>query len=182
MREFRAAAWPTALKVVSCIGTILVCGVGVAAYRAIPPVGGFTQQFGTAVACIPPALVLGALLFVVRSYRIDGGHLSIRRMFWNTTIPLLGIHQAVHDPTAIKGSLRIFGNGGLFGMTGLYWNRNLGRFRLFATDPAKAVVLRLHGRIVVISPDEPEEFLRELERQFPRLQRSAMAGEENGRP
>jgi hypothetical protein len=124
---------------------------------------------------LPPLLILGSLLFVVRSYRIDGGHLSIRRMFWYTEIPLLGIHQAVHDPLAIKGSLRIFGNGGLFGMTGLYWNKTLGRFRLFATDPAKAVVLRLHGRIVVISPQETGAFLEELGRIFPRLNEPAQA-------
>jgi hypothetical protein len=118
---------------------------------------------------VPPSLILVSLLFVVRSYSITGGHLSIGRLLWSTTIPLLGIHEAIHDPTAIKGSLRIFGNGGLFGITGLYWNKNLGRFRLFATDPKKAVVLRLHDRIVVISPEEPEAFLQELDRLFPRL-------------
>lgn len=106
---------------------------------------------------------------MVRSYTIQGGHLSIRRLLWSTNIALLGIHEAWHDPKAIKGSLRIFGNGGLFGMTGLYWSKSLGRFRLFATDPAKSVVLRLHDRTVVISPEDPQAFLRELECLFPRL-------------
>ena len=168
MREFKAAAWPMSLKVVSCIGSLLVCGVSIGAIRVIPPYG-FAHQFGTGVACVPPSLIIGCLLFVVQSYRIEGGHLSIRRLFWSTHIPLLGVHEAVHYPTAIKGALRIFGNGGLFGITGLYWNKKLGRFRLFATDPAKAVVMRLHDRIVVISPEEPEAFIQELDRFFPRL-------------
>ena len=169
MREFKAAAWPMSLKVVSCIGSLLVCGVSIGAIRAIPPVGGFTQQFGTGVACVPPSIIIFCLLFVVRAYSISGGHLAIRRLFWSTTIPILGIHEACHDPLAIKGSLRIWGNGGLFGITGYYWNKKLGRFRLFATDPAKAVVMRLHDRIVVISPEEPEAFIQELDRFFPRL-------------
>ena len=171
MREFEAASWPVAVKVVSMLGVLLLCGITIGAIRAIPPYG-FAHRFGSGVACIPPALALGCLLFVVRSYTIQGGHLSIRRLLWTTNIPLLGIHEARHDPTAIKGSLRIFGNGGLFGITGMYWNRRLGRFRLFATNPAKAVVMRLHDRIVVISPQDPQAFLRELGRLFPRLQTS----------
>ncbi len=169
MREFQAAPWPTALKVVSLLGTVLIGGVTVAAIRVIPPVGGFTQQFGTGVACIPPSIIIFSLLFVVRSYRIDGGHLAVRRLFWDTMIPLLGIHEVWHDPLAIRGALRIFGNGGLFGITGLYWNKTLGRFRLFGTDPRKALVLRLHNRIVVITPDDPEGLIRELHLRFPRL-------------
>lgn len=171
MREFPAAAWPTALKTVSLLGTVVICGAGVAAYRAAPP-SGFTHWFGIGVACIPPALIMGPLLFVVRSYRIDGGNLAVARLLWETTVPILGIRQAWHDPCAIKGALRIFGNGGLFGITGLYWNKALGRFRIFATDPKKAVVMRLHDRTVVISPDEPEAFLQELQRYFPRLNES----------
>lgn len=170
MRKFQAAAWPTVLKVVSIIATVLICGVTVGAIRAIPPYG-FAHRFGIGVACVPPLIIVGSLLFVVRSYAIQGGHLAIRRLLWTTVIPILGIHDAGIDPAAIKGSLRIFGNGGLFGLTGLYWNKRLGRFRLFATDPKKAVVLRLHDRIVVISPEEPEAFLRELEQLFPRLQK-----------
>ncbi|MDA8427699.1 MAG: PH domain-containing protein [Geobacteraceae bacterium] len=170
VREFKAAAWPTSLKVVSCIGALLISGVSIGAIRVIPP-SGFAHSFGIAVACLPQAALLGFLLFVVRGYRIDGGHLAIQRLLWTTSMPLLGIHAAQHDPLALKGALRIFGNGGLFGITGLYWNRALGRFRLFVTDPAKAVVLRLHDRIVVISPQEPAAFLQELERLFPRLQK-----------
>jgi hypothetical protein len=168
MREFKAASWPTSLKLVSCIVSLLMCAVSVGAFRAIPPYG-FAHQFGSGVACLPPALLLGCLLFVVRSYSITAGHLSIRRLLWTTNIKLLGIHEARHDPEAIKGALRIFGNGGLFGITGLYWNKTLGKFRFFATDPAKSVVLRLHDRIVVISPQDPQAFLEELERFFPRL-------------
>lgn len=168
MRVVKAASWPTSLKVVSALGSILICGVTIGAIRAIPPYG-FAHRFGSGVACIPPALLLGSLLFVVRSYYVEGGHLAIRRLFWTTTIPVLGIHEAYHDPLALKGALRIFGNGGLFGITGLYWNKSLGRFRLFATDPKQAVVLRLHDRTVVITPDDPEVFLQELRRLFPRL-------------
>lgn len=171
-REFQAASWPTSLKVVSVLGSLLIAGVTIGAIRVIPPFG-FAYQFGIGVACIPPALILGSLLFVVQSYSVVGGHLSIQRLLWTTTIPILGIQDARLDPTAIKGALRIFGNGGLFAMSGLYWNKRLGRFRLFATDPKKAVVLHLHQKTVVITPEDPHAFIQELQRVFPRLQQTA---------
>lgn len=172
-QEFPAAPWSRAIKVVTSLGLLLIGGVTWGAIHAIPPTG-FAHQFGTVVACIPPALILGCGLFVVRSFRIDEGNLAIRRLAWSTTFPLLGIHDAWHDPEALQCSLRIFGNGGLFGSVGLFQNEKLGRYRLFATDPAKSVVLRLHDRTLVITPDDPEAFLVCLKTLFPRLTLTAL--------
>ncbi len=70
-----------------------------------------------------------------------------------------GLTQA---PTAMAGSLRIAGNGGLFSFTGWFWSRRLGRYRAFVTDPARSVVLKFSDRTVVVSPDVPEEFVAAL--------------------
>ena len=58
--------------------------------------------------------------------------------------------------------LRLFGNGGLFSYHGWFWNRRLGRYRLYATDPERAVVLRFARRTIVVSPGEPAAFVRAL--------------------
>ena len=44
-------------------------------------------------------------------------------------------------------------------MTGCFWNRKLGRYRAYVTDPKRAVVLRFDDRVVVVSPDCPAEFV-----------------------
>jgi len=62
----------------------------------------------------------------------------------------------------MRGSIRTFGNGGLFSFTGFYRNRLLGAYRAFVTDPRQAVVLRFPKRNVVVSPGAPEEFVRDL--------------------
>ena len=109
-----------------------------------------------------PLVVVACALFTVRGYRIEGHALLIDRLLWATRIPLNGLLTVSIEPRAMRGSVRTCGNGGLFSFTGLYWNRNLGHYRAFVTDLNHTVVLRFVTRTVVVSPDRPEEFVREL--------------------
>ncbi len=59
-------------------------------------------------------------------------------------------------------SLRTCGNGGFFSFTGFYRNKALGAYRAYVTDLHQTVVLRYSDRTVVVSPESPEEFAREL--------------------
>jgi hypothetical protein len=60
----------------------------------------------------------------------------------------------------VDGSVRTCGNGGLYSFTGWYWNQELGRYRAFVTDHAKIVVLRYPESTVVVSPGDPEGFVK----------------------
>jgi hypothetical protein len=66
-------------------------------------------------------------------------------------------------PFAMRRSLRSFGNGGLFCFAGLFRNKQLGPYRAFATNPAPTVVLRFARHVIVITPENPEEFVGALE-------------------
>jgi hypothetical protein len=56
-------------------------------------------------------------------------------------------------------TLRLWGNGGVFAATGIYWNRPFGVFRAYVTDQKKLVVVELqNGKRVVISPVNTEEW------------------------
>jgi len=165
--HFHAAPWPAGLKLISALGTIIITGAGYAAYRAIPTPSGFTHYFGLGIALVFPAILVLSLLFAVTGYAVDGSDLYIQRPFWHTRIPLDGLSRFWLEPTACKGSLRIFGNGGLYSFTGLYWSRKLGRFRLFATDLAQSVVLVLPACVVVVTPATPRAFVDHLHHLFP---------------
>ncbi len=165
--RFPAAPWPTALKVISFLGTGGLLGAGYAAYRAVPAPSGFTRAFGLGIAMIFPAVVVFALLFMVTGYAVARDALFVHRPAWSTRIALAGLTGARHDPAACRHSLRVFGNGGLYSFTGVYRSRALGRYRLFATDPKRAVVLTLGGRVVVVTPAEPETFVAHLAKLFP---------------
>ena len=166
-RHFDPAPWSTALKVTSSLGTVLVLGVGIAAYRAIPTPAGFTHHFGLAVALVFPVMLVFCLLFTVNGYAVSPSHLEVVRLLWSTKIPLAGLSRVWIEPSVCKGALRIFGNGGLFSFTGLYQNSRLGRFRLFVTDFKQPVVLSIAGRTVVISPASPQAFVEHIHDLFP---------------
>jgi hypothetical protein len=161
LQSFAAAPWPTALKVTSGVGTALLIGVWYGAGMDVP-VRGLAHWVGTLVTLLPPALLLGAALFVVQGYEVDAQALRVRRLLWSTLVPLAGLTRVWQDPQAIKRSIKIFGNGGLFAFTGLYKSDALGRYRLYATDPARAVIVQLPDRTVVVTPAYPHAFVQYL--------------------
>jgi hypothetical protein len=152
------------LRVVSAIGTGVLAVAGVALFRTLPRGTSvpFAESFGRIMAAVPLLLLAGALLFIVVSYEVDAGTLRVRRLLWSTSISLDRLEGAWCDPSAMSVSLRIFGNGGLYSITGFFRNPTLGNYRAFVTDPKKAVVLRIASKVVVVSPAEPRAFLEQL--------------------
>lgn len=148
------------LWMISVLATVLLILVPVIGLVLLPP---GAPGISRILLTIVPLLVLaGALPFMIRGYRIEPRCLLIRRLGWSTRVSLDELESADVDSTAMKYSLRLMGNGGLFSFTGLYWNRRLGRYRAFVTDPSRAVVLKLGGRTVLVSPDSPDDFARAL--------------------
>ena len=166
-RHFAAAIWPTALKVSSALGMVLLVGIGIASYRAIPVPTGFTHYFGLGITLVLPAILVVSLLFTVGGYVVTSTDLAIQRLVWATHIPLHGLRSVSLEPAICKRSVRIFGNAGLFGFTGLYQSSRLGRFRLFGTDLSHAVVLDLPDRTVVITPAAAQAFVDHIHRIIP---------------
>ncbi len=95
----------------------------------------------------------------LRGYVLSDDQIVVKRLGWQTVLPLQGMQSVSGDATAMQGSLRIFGNGGLLSFTGEFWNRKLGRYRALATDPDRAVVLRYARRVIVITPHDPQQFI-----------------------
>jgi len=165
--HFQAAPWQTALKLMSVLGTLLIVVLGYVAYHAIPTPFGFTHYFGLGVALVPIAILIFSILFVVTGYTVDGNDLYIRRLLWRTRLSIDGLSRFWLEPSACTGSVRIIGNGGLFSYTGLYQSPMLGRYRLFATDFTRSVVLVLPKRVIVITPATPRAFVDHLHHHFP---------------
>lgn len=60
------------------------------------------------------------------------------------------------------GACDSVGNGGLFSFTGWYRNKILGVYRAWVTDLRSTVILRFEKRAVVLSPADPNAFIRDL--------------------
>jgi len=175
MPYFPAARWSTMLRVATLLGAGILVAVGVGAGMAIPrgtrvP---YAESFGLLVAFVPPAIAVFSVLTVVRGYEVDRHALRVRRLLWWTTVPLAGLARAAAEPTLLKGSVRVFGNGGLFSFSGRFRNREIGPYRAFVTDWSRAVVLFVPGRALVVSPADPAAFVRAVSARFPGVEVSA---------
>lgn len=111
---------------------------------------------------LPLFILVVAALFTVRGYVLTADEILVQRSFWSTRFERARLQSASVDPTALRNSIRLFGNGGLFSFTGVFRSPALGRYRAYVTDPARCVVLRFADRVVVFSPADPEAFVRDL--------------------
>jgi len=150
------APWGKTLRWVSGLSCLLLLAATLPLiFETRPPAA---LWLTAAVSLILP----GTLLFVIRSYTIEGNELVIRRLLWTTRLSLAGLQSAEVTPDVMRGSLRLCGNGGLFSITGWYRNRALGNYRAFVTDLKRTVVLRFPARSFVVSPENPEQFVAEI--------------------
>ena len=151
------APWSNSLKVVSVFAT-LVC-VAVSAILWSLPVGGASEPLRVGLGLLPFLILVLSALFTVRGYSLTGDALFIHRLLWRTGVPLGGLKSVAFDPSALRRSIKTFGNGGLFSFTGYFRSTELGSFRAFMTDRSRAVVLRFTDSVIVVSPDRPEDFV-----------------------
>ena len=151
------APWGRALKVMTGITVLILIH--------IPVIGMFSGPQGSVVwtlsmIVVPLLLTLAiAAFFLIRGYVLTGDVLLVQRLGWNSKLDLSGLTAAEADPRAMAKSIRTFANGGMFCFAGIFRNKKLGFYRVFATDPKLAVVLRFNSRVVVVTPENPEEFV-----------------------
>ena len=154
-----AAPWGLSVKIITFSVFAFALGLAVVLLLVVPPGERWSVLLGPGVL----TLVFGiTALFCVRGYALRRGELWIRRLFWETHVPLEGLSRARVDPEAMKGAWKTAGNGGFFCYSGWFRNKKLGKFQVWVTDPKRAVVLEFENRKVVVSPDRPKAFLRAL--------------------
>jgi hypothetical protein len=149
------APWGKSLIVISSLG-VGIC-LFVAAFSIL-----MKQSTVLWPATIPLAALCISLLFTIRGYTLSSDAVLIHRLLWETRLSLADLESSEFIPKAMKGSIRTFGNGGLFSFTGFFRNRTLGSYRAFVTDLNQTVVLRFPKRTVVVSPDRPVDFVQSI--------------------
>lgn len=157
---FPAAPLCTLVKVLTVLTYAILLFVAVAGLAN--PTEPLVLWYG---AMIGLPLAFGAIgpLFVVKGYTLEHDALIVHRAGWVSRIPLSAPVETQRDPEAMKGALRLCGNGGLFCFSGWFRSRKLGKFRPFVTDPERSVIVRTGGKTWVISPADPEAFAAALD-------------------
>lgn len=157
--RYFSAPWGTLLKVISTLGTVLLLGI----FGGMILSGRASTLITIVLYSFIPLLTLSiSLLFTVKGYSISGNSFRIKRLLWYTDIDISMLKSVEFDPKAMTGSMRTFGNGGLFSFSGTYKSGKLGTFKAYVTDFKKCVVIIAAGQTIVVSPDNPELFVEVL--------------------
>jgi hypothetical protein len=100
--------------------------------------------------------MLTAWLFAPSSYEITGTELIVRRPAGSRRFLLADIENSrqLNKPD-MKGVIRTFGVGGLFGYYGKFTSSSLGPFTMYCTKMSHLILLTLRsGKKIVLSPDD----------------------------
>jgi hypothetical protein len=153
--EFKAP-WSRSLRVATIISTLVLLAITISGFLAAKSL---RLDWTIALIGIPLTILFASLRCMVLGYGLTEKEIEVKRLGWVTTLPLATLRSVEGSADALRGSLRLFGNGGLFSISGFFWNRQLKLYRAYATDPSRAVVLRYPKRIVVITPHDPQHFI-----------------------
>jgi hypothetical protein len=155
---FKAPWGNTLIAITSLLGILLIGMVlfGLLAGPRSNPV------WIISMVLLPIGILVVTAGFGVWGYRIHNQTLYVQRLGWETAIALEQLESVEQVPAAMKGSLKTWGNGGLFSFSGRFRNATLGPYQAYATDLTRTVVLTFPDRKIVLSPEEPEQFVRTL--------------------
>ena len=155
VRRFKAP-WGQRLVAFTVMGSGLLLGIPLLGILTGP-----REQLSWWLLMVVMPLLIWAIaaLFTVRGYVLAGDTLKVQRLGWQTCLSLQNLQSADYRPQAMRRSLRLLGNGGLFSFTGQFRNAELGTYRAFVTDLEQTVVLTFPDRKIVLSPEPPGEFV-----------------------
>ena len=145
-----------ALKVITGLSSVLFVGVAAVGLLGAPRAG---SLWLLGMVGMPLTIWVGAWLFSIRGYVLTPDALVVKRPGWSYRLALTGLISADRDPSAMRRSPRLWGNGGLFSISEWFRNKKIELYRAFAADPKCSVGLKFDRRVVVVTPGDPEMFV-----------------------
>jgi len=147
--------------VITIAVTILFAVIIGGQYSIIKDAGRAVPIYTTTVC-----LLIYFLAFAFRpvNYVVTKDELIVRRPLLNVHIKRADIKSVeLIDKNKIRGSIRTFGVGGLFGYYGRFANFSLGRMTWYATRRDKAVLVKTtDDKKIIFTPNDPGKFVTEL--------------------
>ncbi|MFT5193722.1 MAG: hypothetical protein ACI9EW_003503 [Cellvibrionaceae bacterium] len=156
-----AAPWGLFVKVISALITVLICTV----FWLAAPISSDNESvaFRMFLILLPVLLLGSSALFIILRYEISSENIEVVRVVGRTKYRLDNIKSVEFEPTSTDLSIRTFGNGGLYSISGFFRNTQLGAYRAYVTNAANCVVIRRkQGSPIVLSPHDPIRFVEQV--------------------
>lgn len=109
-----------------------------------------------------------AYAYSPRAYRVSSQIITVRRLIGSVRVPLEDLRALRKiEPDDLRGCMRLWGSGGLFGYYGLFRTTRLGRCTWYATNRKKLIVAIGAKKTTVFSPDDVDGFLQAIRNEVP---------------
>lgn len=110
-----------------------------------------------------------------RGYVVKGQTILVKRLAGTVRISLDELREARRaDSEDLRGCIRLWGSGGLFGYYGLFSTSKLGRSTWYVTDRSKIVVAITGAKTILFSPNDPAGFLAAIRTLAPQAAETAI--------
>ncbi len=155
--EFKAT-FDQKTSVISAIIMMSLLAIAYFVPRSLTQEGEVNQAIIFGIPLLIIATIIGAYYFSIQSYTVDNQTIIINRPFDKVRIVRANIkNMSQLDSTSMKGNIRKFGSGGLFGYYGSWYNPNIGNFSLYATQLDNYILIETHsGKKIILTPDDIE--------------------------
>jgi hypothetical protein len=147
-----SAPMSPAIKFVTGLVLVMIVALFVAARQVCG------MLLGSALLSI---VALFCYLYAPVAYELTGDQLTVRFRLGQKVFPAVtGCETLSARPPR---GVRLWGNGGLFAATGIFWNRAYGVFRAYLTSARYQdyVLVATRTQKILISPENPAEFVRD---------------------
>ena len=106
------------------------------------------------------AVTLFCYLYAPIAYELTGDELTVRFRLGRKVFPAVTGCSTLNARPPM--GLRLWGNGGLFAATGIFWNKAYGVFRAYVTSARYQdyVLVETRTRKILVSPENPAEFVK----------------------
>lgn len=118
--------------------------------------------FGSILAITIPIIVLFIVfLFLPLKVSIKESQIILQQVKGELVIPIYDIVEiSKYEPG--ENTIRKFASGGLFGYIGIFQNKTLGEFQMYATNSSDRIKIITDKEVYVFSCDNPELFIKSV--------------------
>jgi len=110
-------------------------------------------------ALIMLIILIFCYLYAPTAFEISDSRLIVYRNYGKIEFNHITGCRAIEKK--VPFTLRLWGNGGVFAGTGIFWNKLYGVFRMYITHAKQSefVVVETDQQIIIISPENPKMFI-----------------------
>lgn len=156
-----AASYDLTTKIVSAVAVVMLLAVAAAVHNIF-------------VGCLTLLALIFAFAYSPRAYVTSYRAIAVKRLIGDVLVPMENVREVRRiNADDLRGCIRLWGSGGLFGYYGLFTTTKLGRCTWYVTNRKNIVVLATESKTTLYSPDDVDGFLETIRASVPVLERSA---------